>query len=37
MRLVVDHIQPSKKIYLEVRREIDASSAAATGGRRSRG
>jgi DNA-binding GntR family transcriptional regulator len=37
LRLVVDHIQPSKKIYLEVRREIDASSMAATGGRRSRG
>jgi DNA-binding GntR family transcriptional regulator len=36
-RLVVDHIQPSKKIYLEVRREVDASSMAATGGRRSRG
>ena len=28
-RLVVDHIQPSKKIYLDVRREIESSSAAA--------
>lgn len=28
LRLVVGHIQPSKKIYLEVRREIETSSVA---------
>ena len=27
-RLVIDHIQPSKKIYLEVRREVEASNVA---------
>ena len=28
LRLVVGHIQPSKKIYLEVRHEIETSSVA---------